>query len=1627
MRVTGTVTEFGTAPNTLTEIGTPTLTPTTTVLSSGNTLPAFITVTLPVAAQGELERYEGMRVRFMQTLTVSDHFDLAHFGEITVTAGGRALQPTNVIDPNDDPASGNTTSGATNVAAINALTDLNRRASVILDGSFQTYPGTIPFFDPMTNTLRLGSTVADVTGVLSQLGGTHRVYPDVSPVFTHAPRPLTPPAVGGNVKVASMNVLNYFNGNGLGGGFPTSRGADSINEFNRQRAKVLAAILGLNADVVGLLEIENDGNDANSSIQDLINGLNTATAPGTWAFIPDPAGYTSTPGGTDLIRPAIIYKTASVAPDGASSTSSDSAFSNGRSPVAQTFRVLSDNEKFTLVVNHFKSKGSGGSGLDADQLDGQGFFNNTRKLQAQALLTFMATLTATPRIITMGDFNAYEQEDPIDLMRAGGFSTLINGDSSYMFDGQSGSLDHALGSAAMVSVVSGAAHWNINADEPIVLDYNVETKNTAGCVTSCTSPDFYAATPFRSADHDPVLVGLLLPGQCQPGYFSATGNSPCTPASPGSFVAMAGATSAAQCIAGSYSSTSAATACTPASAGNFVAMAGATGQTACAAGSYQPNTGTTSCNLADAGNFVAMSGSSTQTACLAGTYQPNTGSTSCNNADPGSFVAGSGATTQTSCLAGSFSAMSGASLCTPASAGNFVAMGGATGQTACLAGTYQPNTGSTSCNLADAGSFVAGTGATTQTACLVGTYQPNTGSSSCNAADAGNFVAGTGATTQTQCLAGTYQGSTGQSSCTAASPGFFVAATGATMQTACAMGTTSIVNGATACIPLFTVTPSSSGNGSIAPATAQSVAQGQTATFTLTPSMGYRISGVSGTCGGTLTGSSYTTAAVIADCSVIADFAPLVTFNIVLEGTQEVPPNVSTGTGSGTAVIDTVDNTITLNLTFSGLTGTVNNAHLHGPADRGVSAGVKFPIGQASPITDIITYSETDEADILAGKWYVNIHTDVYGGGELRGQLDNAGAADKLLNVSVSGTGSGTVTATGINCPGDCAEAYVHNSMVTLTATQATSSTFAGWSGACSGTGSCVVTMDFVKTVAATFTLNTYTVTAGAGANGSISPSGNVSVSHGGTAVFTVTPDIGYSASVGGTCGGSLVGGTYTTNAITADCSVTASFGINSYQLTTSVTGTGSITGTGINCPGDCSEIFTHGAMVTLTAAPGTGYSFSGWGGACSGTGSCTVTMDSAKSVSATFTLNSYTVTASAGANGSIAPSGTVSANHGSTTNFTVTPAMGYVASVGGTCGGSLAGTTYTTAAITSDCTVVASFVPLVTFNIVLEGAQETPANNSAGVGSGTAVIDTVNNTITLNLTFSGLTGTVNNAHLHGPAMRGMAAGVKIGISQTSPIADVLTYSETDEADILAGLWYVNIHSTVFPGGELRGQIDNLGAADKTLTVSVTGTGTVTGHRHQLSGRLQRNLRAQHHGDADRCRRHWLHFLRLVGRMQWHRWLHRDDGCTEERIGDIHHQYLYGHDQRRCQRFNFAIRQRFGHTRQHRCLYRHAERRLQRFCRRHLHGFAGRQHLHHGRRHRQLHCGCVVRVYPCGARCPCHWYGDSGQWPGNGQLHAAWIRWRYRHHRLHRDLRHAIGSRYQFAIDGNRANQLCCR
>jgi predicted extracellular nuclease len=416
-------------------------------------------------------------------------------------------------------------------------------------------PDPIPFArggQPLsaTNTLRGGDTVDGITGVLTYtwagnaasgnayrlrpigaLGGT---VPDFQPTN---PRPAAPEAVGGSLKVASFNVLNYFNTFGrtsctfgVGGATAECRGADNAAEFERQAAKTVSAIVALDADVVGLIEIENDGYGPGSAIRDLVDRLNAVAGPGTYAVLDvDTATGQANAAGTDAIKVGFIYRPASAMPVGTTAVLNTGAFGdftlrNGsvigrnRPAVTQAFQDVAGGGRVVVSVNHLKSKGSSCADnaspvpSDPDTGDGQGNCNLTRTQAAKELVAWLAgdpTGTGDSDVLVIGDLNAYAKEDPVRAMTAAGYTDLIAehiGERaySYVFDGQWGYLDHALGSASLRPQVTGVTEWHINADEPPVLDYNTNFK-TPNLVTELYAPD-----PYRSSDHDPVLIGLAL-------------------------------------------------------------------------------------------------------------------------------------------------------------------------------------------------------------------------------------------------------------------------------------------------------------------------------------------------------------------------------------------------------------------------------------------------------------------------------------------------------------------------------------------------------------------------------------------------------------------------------------------------------------------------------------------------------------------------------------------------------------------------------------------------------------------------------------------------------------------------------------------------------------------------------------------------------------------------------------------------------------------------------------------------------------------------------------------------------------------------------------------------------------
>jgi hypothetical protein len=541
VRVTGVARERF-SQTTLTGGGTTTPVPAANIVSCGTGSVAATDVYMPFANADEPERFEGMLVRFPQGLVISEYFNYERFGEMVIAlpldGETRPFTGTAIDEPG---------------APANARTLANSLRRITLDDTLGTqnpatlrHPNGNPF--SLSNRFRGGDTVQNTVGVLGYDFGLYRIQPTGPADYLSVnPRSASPEPVGGSLRVAAMNTLNYFltldplddpaspdnpadNICGPTGNNHDCRGADLSQplEFTRQRDKLLAALAGLDADVIGLNELENT--IGVEPLADIVAGL-----PG-YAYVN--TGVI----GTDAIKVGLIYRPAVVTPVGIFkllTSAVDPRFidTKSRPSLAQTFEVNATGARFTVVVNHFKSKGSDCNDVgDPDIGDGQGNCNQTRKAAAQALVDWIATDptgSGDADYLIMGDLNSYAQEDPIDAVKAGADDTAGTIDDytnlifqyqgpyaySYVFDGQSGYLDHALAYRSLTAQVTGAADWHINADEPDLLDYDTSFKPPA-------QEAIYEPNAYRSSDHDPVAVGLDLLHYDFTGFFQPVDNAP---------------------------------------------------------------------------------------------------------------------------------------------------------------------------------------------------------------------------------------------------------------------------------------------------------------------------------------------------------------------------------------------------------------------------------------------------------------------------------------------------------------------------------------------------------------------------------------------------------------------------------------------------------------------------------------------------------------------------------------------------------------------------------------------------------------------------------------------------------------------------------------------------------------------------------------------------------------------------------------------------------------------------------------------------------------------------------------------------------------------------------------------
>lgn len=507
VEVTGTVIEF----YDLTEIGN--LTSVVVKSSGASVTPA--TVTLPLAATDDLEKYEGMAVTFPQDLVISEYYNFDRYGQIVLTTS-RQFQPTASFDPGSPEAA--------DAAAAHALARItldDGRSGQNPDPALHPAGGV---FD-LANRFRGGDLITNLNGVMDFAFETYKVQPTTGADYTVAnPRPAAHDPVGGTLEVATFNVLNYFttlDGSGSicgPNGDQGCRGADNAEEFTRQRTKIIAAMVEMDSDIVGVVEIENHPTDV--ALADLVSGLNAATAPGTYDFVP--SGVV----GPDVIKVGLIYKPGTVSLLGAHQILETPGFldpnnlgdNKNRAALAQTFVENATGEAFTVAVNHLKSKGSScGPGDDDPEAAS---CNLTRTLAAQVLADWLAgdpTGSGDSDILVIGDLNSYDKEDPIDALIAGADDTVGTGDDytdlvrqfvgedayTFVFSGQWGYLDYVMANESLLPSVTGATIWHINADEPDILDYDTSWKQDA-------QDALYEPNAYRSSDHDPVIIGLSL-------------------------------------------------------------------------------------------------------------------------------------------------------------------------------------------------------------------------------------------------------------------------------------------------------------------------------------------------------------------------------------------------------------------------------------------------------------------------------------------------------------------------------------------------------------------------------------------------------------------------------------------------------------------------------------------------------------------------------------------------------------------------------------------------------------------------------------------------------------------------------------------------------------------------------------------------------------------------------------------------------------------------------------------------------------------------------------------------------------------------------------------------------------
>lgn len=529
VRVTGVISEF----NGLTE-----LTATNIQVVQAGAVSDLSTLTTDITLPGDLEAFEGMMVRVTQNLVVTDQQDLERLGEVNLYAtegdglGGQVDEAADgrpyTFTQTNDPSVAGFAAYNTAVAARTIIYDDG------LNGTWQGIQSPNGGAYSTATAVQGGDSIVNLEGVLDYGFGAYRIRSAENGQNTFAdtnPRDPAPPAVGGTLTVASFNVLNFFvtlDNGGLTDNGQDPRGANTEAEFVRQVDKLVRTLITLDADVLALVELENDFStptdpaflsggpavraqlylEAGNAVGYLVEKLNLELGDNVYSWVAPGSDHI----GTDAIAVGFIYKNDVVGIADGTSVAVDFDAVNDRPTMAVTFEELATGAEFTAVANHFKSKGSG-TGQNADQNDGQARSNFDRVQQAERLDAWLDTNptgTDDADYVLLGDFNAYYQEDPIDVLRDAGYQIPFEQTtSSYVFDGVVGTLDYAFVNGALAGQVVGAGHWHINADEADALDYNLSVGNAPGSY-SRPAGWFDGTTPYRTSDHDVTVIGLNL-------------------------------------------------------------------------------------------------------------------------------------------------------------------------------------------------------------------------------------------------------------------------------------------------------------------------------------------------------------------------------------------------------------------------------------------------------------------------------------------------------------------------------------------------------------------------------------------------------------------------------------------------------------------------------------------------------------------------------------------------------------------------------------------------------------------------------------------------------------------------------------------------------------------------------------------------------------------------------------------------------------------------------------------------------------------------------------------------------------------------------------------------------------